>query len=835
MGRQPEIQLRNVDQLRSMIDKPLALDAEIQRSLAHMAAIVESSDDAIIGKTLDGIIRSWNGGAQRLFGYTPEEAIGRSITILIPPELLDEEQRILATLRRGERIEHYETTRLTKDRRRVDISLTVSPVRDESGAIIGASKIARDITERRRAEKLLREANADLQARIAELARFNAAAVDRESRILALKREVNELKARLGQAAEYTFDSTEIENRAPALAYSREPAPAEPNRLTEGIAPLESVLITEQLHQRTSRPPDHRAENEALAALVRALAEAPDTILQVLAEELLDLLDIGSAGISLLTKDGARCCCAAAAGQWAAHLGTSAPRDFAPSGEVLDRDAPLLFANWGRRYPHLEAATPLAAEALLVPFHVHGNAVGTIWAVAHEAGRRFDAEDLRLLQALAQFASAAYQAVNMLGAAGERQAALSLLEDAVQSRALAEKSLARLRESEDQLRRREEALRSADQRKDEFLALLAHELRNPLAPIRYAVAANRKGNRTAEQRKWADEIMERQVAHMSRLLDDLLDISRITRGTLELKKAATELTSVLSAAIETARPLLDAKHHSLSLDFPQEAMRLEADGVRLAQVFSNLLINAAKYTDPRGRIHLSARRDGAEIAVSVRDNGIGIAPETMPRLFTMFVQADGVRVRNEGGLGVGLALVRGIVALHGGTVRAHSEGLGRGSEFVVRLPLSENLELPQLDGIESTAAGAGLRILVADDNRDAADTCAALLELCGYSVQTAYSGGEALELAESFRPQAALLDIGLPDLSGYTLAQCIRASGWGRNALLIAITRWGQSEDRRRAYEAGFDQHLAKPVSAEAIESALRGLAPPVISERTAV
>src|SRR6185437_2082623 len=284
------------------LEMRLAQDSDIQRAMAHMAAIVENSDDAIVGKTLDGIIRSWNNGAQRLFGYTPEEAIGKPITIVVPAELLDEEQRILATLRRGERIEHYETTRVTKDHRRVEISLTVSPVRDESGAIIGASKIARDITDRKRAERLLREAHADLQARIAELARFNAAAVDRETRILALKREVNELRARLGEGPEYSFDSIELENRAPALAYSRAPAPAESDRPTEGIAPLESILITEELHRRTRRPPDYEGENRALAALVQALGDNPDTILQVLAEKLLELLGSGSAGLSLLTK-----------------------------------------------------------------------------------------------------------------------------------------------------------------------------------------------------------------------------------------------------------------------------------------------------------------------------------------------------------------------------------------------------------------------------------------------------------------------------------------------------------------------------------------------------
>ena len=814
-----------------MIDTPLApreseqtrltVEKEIRRSMAHMAAIVESSDDAIIGKTLDGVIRSWNAGAQRIFGYTPEEVIGRSITLLVPPDLLDEERRILATLRRGERIEHFETTRITKDGRRLDISLTVSPIRDESGAIIGASKIARDITDRKRAERLLHEAYADLQARTAELARFNAAAVGRENRIVALKREVNGLLARLGEAAAYSLDARE--SRVSTLAEFRDPAPAESIRPTQGLAPLESILLTAQLQRRPSRSPDLEAENRALIALAQTLADSPEIILQALADKMLELLSAGSAGISLLTKDGQRFCWPAVAGEWSAHVGGGTPRDFGPCGDVLACDAPMLFTHWEQRYPYLAATTPLAEEGLLVPFHVNGKAVGTIWAIAHDRERKFDAEDLRLLQGLTRFASAAYQAVNMLGAVGERRAALSLLEDAVQARALAEDSLGKLRDSEQQLRQSEEALREADRRKDEFLALLAHELRNPLAPIRYALAANRKADRTPRQRQWADEIMERQVTHMSRLLDDLLDISRITRGTLELKKAPAELTSVLSTAIETARPLLDSRHHTLSLDFPREAVRLQADAVRLAQVFSNLLINAAKYTDPHGSIYLSARRLSEEIVVSVRDNGIGISPQMMPRLFTMFAQADGAQGRTEGGLGVGLALVRGIVALHGGTVRAHSQGPGCGSEFSVTLPVSEPAaDIRRLDGATDIGPGVGMRVLIVDDNRDAADTCAELLELSGHHVRTAYTGSAALEVASSFRPHAALLDIGLPDLDGYTLAKHMRATKWGRNALLIAVTGWGQSEDKRRAQEAGFDHHLAKPVAAEALESVLQ-------------
>jgi signal transduction histidine kinase/CheY-like chemotaxis protein len=375
---------------------------------------------------------------------------------------------------------------------------------------------------------------------------------------------------------------------------------------------------------------------------------------------------------------------------------------------------------------------------------------------------------------------------------------------------------------EEVLQHSELALREADRRKDEFLAVLAHELRNPLAPIRYALAASRKPGRSLDQQRRSEEIVERQVAHMSRLLDDLLDISRITRGTLELKKSRTELTSVVGAAIETARPIIDTKGHRLTLNLPREAVRLDADPVRLAQVFANLLINAAKYTGSGGHIQLSAQRQRGEIVVAVRDNGIGIAAQAMPRLFTLFSQVHDAHGRSEEGLGVGLALVRGLVGLHGGTVEAHSEGAGRGSEFRVRLPQGPAAH----DGADvapaATDSAHRQRVLVVDDSRDAAETCAMLLELSGHTVATATNAHEALALAPDLRPQAVLLDIGLPDLDGYELARRVRAQPWGQAVLLIAVTGWGQEEDRRRARDAGFDHHLTKPVSADALEALLR-------------
>lgn len=364
-------------------------------------------------------------------------------------------------------------------------------------------------------------------------------------------------------------------------------------------------------------------------------------------------------------------------------------------------------------------------------------------------------------------------------------------------------------------------LQDADQRKDEFLATLAHELRSPLAPIRYSVQLAQAQNCSGQQREEAIAVIGRQAAHMARLLDDLLDISRITRGSLELRMEQVDLVAAISAAIEAARPLLDLKQHVLSADLPAHAVLLKADGVRLTQIFSNLLTNAAKYTDPGGRIDLTLRELDNELVVSVRDNGIGIAPETIPGLFSIFAQAKPALERSEGGLGIGLALVRGLVELHGGSIEARSEGENRGCEVAVRLPRQLQVTAGQLpeSPAKTVTASAPLRVLVADDNHDSAEACAALLGIQGHEVRIAHSGRGALELAQSFKPQLALLDIGMPALNGYEVAQAIRSSEWGKEMTLVAITGWGQESAREQALCAGFDRHLTKPVDPDTLQA----------------
>ena len=483
-----------------------------------LAAIVESSDDAIISKTLDGTITSWNDGARRLFGYTAEEAIGQPITLIIPADRRDEEAMILGRLRHGERIDHYETIRQAKDGQLIDISLSISPIRNEAGQIVGASKVARDVSAQKR---ILRE------------------------------------------------------------------------------------------------------------------------------------------------------------------------------------------------------------------------------------------------------------------------------------------------------------LEEADVRKTEFLALLAHELRNPLGPIRHAVKVLRARAPSPEELQWATSIIDRQTEHMTRLVEDLLDVSRITRGKIDLRRERVDLNATLKAAVEANGALIDKAHHTLKVSLPHEPLLVDGDPTRLTQVVTNLLDNAAKYTDPGGKIWLAAERDGETAVIRVKDNGIGIASDVLPRVFDMFTQAQLPLERSQGGLGVGLSLVDQLVKLHGGSVAAYSAGPGMGSEFTIRLPVASKTQKAANEAAKKSHRETHCRVLVVDDNHDSADSLAMLLGMLGHEVQTAHDGDEALRAAPAFKPEVAILDIGLPRMNGYDLAEQIREQPWGKDIVLVALTGWGQQEHRRRSAESGFNHHLTKPVEFDALQGIL--------------
>jgi PAS domain S-box-containing protein len=490
---------------------------------ARLAAIVESSDDAIVSKSLDGVVTSWNSAAERMFGWTSAEAVGRHITLIIPRERLSEEHEVLSRIRRGQMVDHFETVRITKDGRLLNISLTVSPIKDLDGRIVGASKIARDITEKKRLE--------------AELS-----------------------------------------------------------------------------------------------------------------EKLLELAD-------------------------------------------------------------------------------------------------------------------------------------------------------------------------GDRRKDEFLAMLGHELRNPLSAVRNAVVTARLD---PSRRDRALDIAYRQTDQLARLVDDLLDVARITRGRMTLRMETVRLAGVVERAVETTRDLVEARAHLLTLVLPDEALHVNGDPSRLEQIVVNLITNAAKYTEPGGRIEVTARREGEQAVLRVRDNGVGIAPEMLPRVFDLFAQAHRGPARVEGGLGIGLTVVQRLVELHGGRAEVSSEGLGRGSEFRVSfpcVPVADAKADPARSAEE--AHGGPVRVLVVDDNADVAEGLMMLLELLGHRVRVAHDGMAALEAVRVNVPDLMLVDIGLPGMDGYEVARNVRKDSRLKGVVLVALTGYGRDEDKRKAIEAGFDDHLVKPLTVETFQKLL--------------
>ncbi len=376
------------------------------------------------------------------------------------------------------------------------------------------------------------------------------------------------------------------------------------------------------------------------------------------------------------------------------------------------------------------------------------------------------------------------------------------------------------------LRERADELAEASRHKDEFLATLAHELRNPLAPILNSIHYLGLEGLTEKEVKTAIDVITRQVTVMVRLIDDLFDVARISSNKLDVRKERVELAAVVESAVESSRPLISQCGHELTINLPTEAIYLDADPIRLAQVFLNLLNNAAKYTDHGGHIWLTAEREGSDAVVSIKDNGIGLPNDMLSTVFALFTQVESSLEQSRGGLGIGLTLVRRLVEMHGGSIEARSSGPNEGSAFIVRLPLDilSRHETASTPGAPPSKAVNRCRILVVDDNKDAADTLAMLLRVHGNDIRTVYDGLEAVEAAEMFHPEVALLDIGLPKMNGYDVARRIRQQPWGRDVTLVALTGWGKDEDRRLSQEAGFNFHLVKPVDLAALESLLGGL-----------
>ena len=467
------------------------------------------------------------------------------------------------------------------------------------------------------------------------------------------------------------------------------------------------------------------------------------------------------------------------------------------------------------------------AGALLVTEESIGGAYGNMLAI--EMVRQPPWSDLPILVMTHQGADSpvAVQALQSLGNVTlverptRRSALVSAVRSALRARHRQHQTRLHLQERE----RAAAALREADRRKDEFLATLAHELRNPLSPISNALEILRLSGRADAEAQPVLEMMDRQVNHLVRLVDDLLDVSRITLGKMVLRRAPLAIADVLRSAVEASRPLIESRRHRLTTSVPPDPLIVDGDAVRLSQVFANLLNNAAKYTNEQGEIALEAKRDRNEVVVSVRDNGVGIPPEMLGRVFEIFAQVDGTQGRAGGGLGIGLTLVRSLVGMHGGSVAVTSEGRGRGTEFVVRLPLSRTHEVALLPPRQPTGGVATAhRILVVDDNIDAAESLGMVLDLLGANVRVVNSGAEALAVMASYAPTVVVLDIGMPVMDGYEVARRIRADRSFDDVTLIAMTGWGQDEDRRRTRAEGFDHHLIKPPDIVALQSVLASI-----------
>jgi signal transduction histidine kinase/ActR/RegA family two-component response regulator len=410
----------------------------------------------------------------------------------------------------------------------------------------------------------------------------------------------------------------------------------------------------------------------------------------------------------------------------------------------------------------------------------------------------------------------------------ERPVRVSTLVSSLRTAIRARRRQYEIRDQLTELRRAEMQLRDIDRRKDEFLATLAHELRNPLAPMRNALQILRlRGDEKAAVEQ-VGGMMERQLGQMVRLIDDLLDVSRITRGKLALRKERIELAAVVSDAVDTARPHIEASGHKLDVLLSAKPVYLDADPVRIAQVLSNLLNNAAKYTERGGHIRVAAEQRNDMIEIRVCDTGIGIPAESLSSIFEMFAQVDRSLEKSHGGLGIGLTLVKRLTEMHGGSVEARSEGIGKGSEFIVRLPAAPIAPRSGDEkGADVQSTSERFRILVADDNRDAAESMGMLLRIMGNEVRTVGDGVQAVEEAAAFRPDLVLLDIGMPRMNGYEAARGIREQHWGREMMLVAVSGWGQEDDRRRAIDAGFDRHVTKPIEFSQLQTLLSGLRDP--------
>jgi PAS domain S-box-containing protein len=773
----------------------------LQISEERFRLLVDGTRDyAIFMLDPSGHIASWNPGAQRIKQYRAEEIIGQHFARFFPDEDIqagkpEHELHVAAAEGRYEE----EAWRLRKDGSRFWASVTITALHDAGGKLRGFSKITRDMTERKAAEENARRLLGEAAARRAA-----------EEHAAAIQQERERLRVTLHSIGDGVI-ATDAEGRVTLL-----------NPIAEALTgwgseavgqPLQKVfaIVNEFTRQPVENPVDKVLREGTIVGLANhTILTSKDGTERPIADSAAPIRnDQGQAvGVVLVFRDATE-----------QRRVEEAQRKHREILQLVHKIGKIGHWEWNSLTDENKWSPEIEALYGLKP----GSFAGTYqaWAkLLHPDDLPRAEEDVhRALETGEYFTE--FRVIWPDGSVHWLETRAYVFKDDY-GRPV---RIMGVNMDITERKKQEEALRETDRRKNVFLATLAHELRNPLAPIRNGLQVLRlSDDRSA--RDQAREMMERQLGQLIRLVDDLLDIGRISRNKLELRKARIPLAAVIENAVETARPLIDQRGHTLTVMLPPEPVLLDADLTRLAQVFWNLLNNSAKYTDAGGRIELSTQRHGSEVVVTVRDTGIGIPAEALPELFTLFSQVDQSLERAQGGLGIGLALVKGLVEMHGGRVEAHSAGAGQGSTFVVHLPVVPDQrpgEKPLTDG-EQGAGAARRRVLVVDDNRDAAASLAMMLSLVGHDTRIAHDGLQAVELAEAFRPDVLLLDIGLPKLNGYDACRRIRAQPRGKDIFIVAVTGWGQEDDRRRSQEAGFDEHIVKPVDFAVLEKLLAEL-----------
>jgi PAS domain S-box-containing protein len=812
-----------------------------------LAAIIESAEDAIISKTLKGIITSWNSGAESLFGYTPDEAIGNPVTMLIPPDHIDEEPTILSRLRKGERIEHYETVRVRKDGTLIDISLTVSPIRGADGRIIGASKIARDITEQRRSRRALAESRERLKLTL-EAARMGDWSWDAASDVVTfsettarifgippgLRLTWAEMRGLLHEEdrdrANMSVDQAlaghsdyDIEYRVLHEDGSEHWVSAKGRGVYDDDGGVVGMLgVVQDITYRKMTEATLREQTEALQTLNdigRLISAELDihNIVQAVTDAATELTGarFGSFFYNVLNEEGESYMLYTLSGvprEAFAHFPMPRNTDiFAPTfrGEGVVRIPDVkLDPRYGKNSPYYgmpEGHLPVTSYLAIPVISRSGDVLGGLF-FGHPEVNVFSEKHERLVSGLASQAAIAMDNAR-------------LYEANTRARAEAEQAAA---ESERLYREAQEASRL----KDEFLATVSHELRTPLTAILGWAHMLRTGKFDAGSSNKAFETIERNARAQGQLIDDLLDVSRIITGKLRLDVRAIDPNVFIESAIESVRPAVEAKGLRLQKIMDTGPVTVAGDPVRLQQVVWNLLSNAIKFTPRGGRVQVKLERVNSHVEISVSDTGSGIASEFLPHVFDRFRQADQQTTRQYGGMGLGLSIVRHIVELHGGTVRAESAGADRGSSFTVMLPVAPVYQVEEtgarvhpaardtLPNYEFSERLDGLKILIVEDEPDARDLLRIGLTQCGAEARAVASAAEALQAIEADAPDILISDIGMPEVDGYELMRRVRELPADRGARVpaIALTAYARTEDRLQALRAGYQMHVPKPV-----------------------